>query len=345
MTRDYFRQGGPFNVRRTGDRLQMDVPIEGDEDGRVARQCPDGSCSPGYFKIRYGTGITDEQEFAYCPYCRHQKEPNGFLTEEQTRYLHDVALHEAAHAVQNMFKRSLQGSKAISYKPGRISAPRRPFEDEVQRDVVCPHCTLDHAVYGLATWCPDCGADIFLTHVETELNVVRTMLGDIERRQETLGRRVAAKDLENCLEDIVSIFEAVLKALFTRHLEGIGHSKEEILQTLKKKVQNGFQSVERAQVLIVELAKYDLYSEIEPAAITRLKDAFERRHPITHNLGVVDRKYIERSMQEEQEGREIRISKKQIVDVIDIVTEVIRRAHRALIAISTPNQESSDGAR
>jgi hypothetical protein len=41
-------------------------------------------------------------------------------------------------------------------------------------------------------------------------------LGDIDRRREALGRRVAAKDLENCLEDAVSILKSAMKAI-TRH--------------------------------------------------------------------------------------------------------------------------------
>jgi len=43
------------------------------------------------------------------------------------------------------------------------------------------------------------------------------MLADIPRRRENLGRRIAAKDRKNCLEDTVSIFEAVLRALVRRY--------------------------------------------------------------------------------------------------------------------------------
>lgn len=82
--------------------------------------------------------------------------------------------------------------------------------------ILCPHCTLDQTVFGLATWCADCGADIFLTHFDGELAVTRLMVDDIERRKESLGSRVAAKDLENCLEVVVSAFEAAVKAVTRR---------------------------------------------------------------------------------------------------------------------------------
>ncbi len=98
----------------------------------------------------------------------------------------------------------------MTYKPGHPPSVRKPFEEEIQRDVVCPHCGLDHVVFGLATWCGDCGRDIFLTHVRAEYGVVQKMLGDVVRRQEELGPRVGARDIDNALEDVVSIYEATL---------------------------------------------------------------------------------------------------------------------------------------
>ena len=39
-----------------------------------------------------------------------------------------------------------------------------------------------------------------MAHVVAELAVTRSMLKDIGRREEELGKPIAAKDLENCLE-------------------------------------------------------------------------------------------------------------------------------------------------
>ena len=55
----------------------------------------------------------------------------------------------------------------------------QPYEDILQRDLVCPHCTLDHSVYGFAIWCPDCGKDIFTTHVRGEIRVIEAIVGDV----------------------------------------------------------------------------------------------------------------------------------------------------------------------
>lgn len=75
------------------------------------------------------------------------------------------------------------------------------------------------------------------------------MLGDIPQREELLGKRVASKDLENCLEDAVSIFEASMKAMIKRALREKGSSSEEIEGHLKK-LGNSFQNISRTKELL-----------------------------------------------------------------------------------------------
>lgn len=96
MSNQIFREGGPHHIKRVGhDKYRMTVTIPKDEDGRVARKCPDGECSPGYFTVKTGTGILDGQDVAYCPYCRRSADPSDFTTREQVRYATDLALKEA----------------------------------------------------------------------------------------------------------------------------------------------------------------------------------------------------------------------------------------------------------
>lgn len=339
MSDSLFREGGPHRIRKTGaDEYTMSFTLPTDADGRTARECPQASCSPGYFKVKPGTGITGGQERAYCPYCRHEAEPDDFTTREQVRYAQDLAMREASKGIDGMIKKSLglgpsgrrkMGgglvSVEMSYKPSRPRPIRMPAEDEVRRDVVCPHCTLDQTVFGLATWCADCGADIFLTHVDGELAVTRLMVGDIERRRESLGSRVAAKDLENCLEDVVSTFEAAAKAIARRALVGRELAAEEIEAEMRK-VGNAFQSVVRTKEQLLRLFAF------EPAPDPlwdRLAAAFEKRHPITHNLGVIDRRYLEKAQRAEHEGREVRITDAEIGALLDDVSEAVRSIYSA----------------
>jgi hypothetical protein len=221
MSESLFNEVGPHKIRRTGPHTyEMNVSLSKDADGRTARACPANHCSPGYFKIKNGTGIPGDQALVHCPYCGHSAEPNDFTTKGQSQYANDVMMREAHPGISRMLKdalglgssgkRSFGGglfSVELSIKPGSPPSVGRPFEQALQPCVVCPHRGLDHAVFGLAVWCPDCGCDIFITHVEAEFSVTQTMLSDVERRRNELGSRVAARDIENCLEDTVSIMK------------------------------------------------------------------------------------------------------------------------------------------
>lgn len=338
-----FRDGGTHRIRHLGgDQYAMSVSLPADAEGRTARECPREACSPGYFKVKGGTGITKGQETAFCPYCRNEGEPNDFLTMEQLRCAKDIVEREARRGVEDLLKDALglgsSGSRKIgggllSVEMSLKSSPeppvRRPFEDEVRRDVICPHCGLDQSVYGLATWCADCGADIFLTHVEAELKVVRAMLADVPHRRQDLGRRIAAKDLENCLEDTVSIFEAVLRAFVRRRQQAIGMSAEGMARQ-NKKIGNGFQSVTRAADLVAGELGMPLFDEVKEEQVRLLTRVFEKRHPITHNLGVVDRKYIERARTLEHEGHEVLVSAQEITRALDVFLDVFRSLNERL---------------
>jgi hypothetical protein len=344
MNRRLFRPGGPINIRDMGgDQYHATINLPRDADGRIARECPDASCSPGYFKVKPGTGITGGQVSVFCPYCRHEAEPNDFTTEEQQRYARELVMREAHCGVDNMIRdtlglsssgrRKLGGgliSMEISLKSAPLPHVRQPFEDEVRRDVVCPSCALDLTVFGLATWCGDCGADIFLTHVATELAVVRSMVGDIDRRRETLGCRVAAKDLENCLEDAVSIFEAAMKAITRRHLVASGVTPEDV-EARMKKVGNAFQNVARAGEMLRDVLGV---SDVPEVPLGELGASFAKRHPITHNLGVVDRKYLERAQRAEREGREVRITVAEVCKTLDHVLAAVSAVHGPLFQVA-----------
>ncbi len=346
MNSEIFREGGPLNIQHIGgDQYRMHVSIPSDEDGRIARECPADSCTPGYFKVMPGTGIQGDHAEAFCPYCRSASEPGDFATAEQLRYAEEIAVREARRGVDAMIAKTLgldgSGRRKIgggmfsiemSYRPSPLQYVSRPYEDEVRRDVVCPHCGLDHTVFGLATWCADCGRDIFLCHVRGELEVVRRMVGDIDRRREVLGKRVAAKDMENGLEDAVSIFEAALKATVRHVLVNMGATVAEIDAQFKK-IGVTFQNIERTRATLSR-EPYSFKGGAE-ADWGIMAIAFPKRHPITHNLGVVDRRYLEIVAEGEHRGREVRIGTAELEAVLASCANVIEAAYRTLVKDKT----------
>jgi predicted nucleic acid-binding Zn-ribbon protein len=357
MSEEIFKEGGPHGLRPIGpDLYKMRIEIPPDSDGMIGRECPDAICSPGYFKVRIGTGVTEGQTSAYCPYCRHESSPDDFLTRSQRDYAVGQLESEAIKGIDQMIEKSLglgssrrkkidagMMSIELSYTPSKPMPVSRPIEEELRRDLTCCHCGLDHAVFGLAVWCPDCGTDIFLYHVEAELAVVRKILTAVETRREELGARVAARDIENALEDVVSIFETILKVVTRRHMRTSGVPPEQIAHRIESVIRNSYQNIASAADTFRTHVGMELFEGVSEDELTHLRLAFEKRHPITHNLGIVDRKYLDRVRSGELEGREIRTSAQEVLRAIEISNSVIRRAYERLF-LSERSQISGEDA-
>ncbi len=322
----------------------MRIPMPTDQMGMTAWECRDPACSPGVFKVKFGTSIVGEQEMAYCPYCRRAENPSEFVTRAQNRYLEDIVTDQAAEGVERTMRKALglgaSGKKKIgggmlsmeiSMKPDRRPPVRRPWEEQLRRDLTCPRCTLEHAVYGLAVWCPDCGEDIFATHVEAEGQVIQAMLNDVDRRSNELGPRVAARDIENSLEDVVSLLEAAMKAIVRRKLLTNGHSPEEVDNTMKQRVRNRLQSFDGCVQVLGQLFALDLSPALTADAVRQFEHTAEKRHPITHNLGIVDRKYLEKVRTGEAEGRDVSLDEREVIAALDAALSLIRHAHSELL--------------
>ena len=358
MSDSLFREGGPHHIRHTGPHeYRMSIALPQDERGMVGRECTDASCSPAYFKIKPGTGITGEQITAFCPYCRTAAAPGAFLTQAQQDYARRVLENEAVEGVQRMLRDALglgaSGRKKIggglfsielSTDPVRPRYISRPVEEELRRDLRCPTCGLEHAVFGLASWCPDCGADLFLHHVHEELEVTRKILDAVEARCEALGARVAARDVENAIEDAVSLFETVLKLITRRVLSSRDMATPDIDEVFRRQIRNTYQSIDSAAATFRAQVGEDLLADLSDEQREQLESVFEKRHPITHNLGIVDRGYLRRARSGELEGREIRVTAIEVREAVDLAERVLQGAYRRACDGSGRHTSRRDGA-
>ena len=107
MSNSILDDGGDFQTRKVGpDQYEMHIPIP-TNDGLVGRECPNAECSPGYFKVKLGTGLTEGQVLAYCPYCRQEGEPNDFTTQAQIDYALSVLKNEVVKGIDKSFQKAL----------------------------------------------------------------------------------------------------------------------------------------------------------------------------------------------------------------------------------------------
>ena len=156
------------------------------------------------------------------------------------------------------------------------------------------------------------------------------MLIDVDRRSNELGSRVAARDIENGLEDVVSLLEAAMKAIVRRKLLTDGHSAEEVDETMKKRVRNRFQSFGGCVTVLRQLFDLDLTLALAADGGKQFERTTEKRHPITHNLGIVDRAYLEKVSTGEAEGRDVNLDENEVVAALDAALSLIRHAHGEL---------------
>lgn len=346
------KEGGPYDVKRVGkDEFSLKIPIPTDSEGFMGRDCPDAECSPGYFKVKPGTGVTEGHTAAYCPYCRRTDDPSEFLAKDQHRYCEDILERETLTGMERVMREALGFrtsrsqridaglfSVELSYEPPTFPSIKRPVEEELWRIITCQHCGLEHAVFGLATWCADCGHDIFLTHLEAECASLKAVLGDVERRRETLGARVAAKDVENALEDIVSILEAVFKHITVRWLKLAGKTQDEIDVVFISRIRNKYQNLRQAREILLKHCGIDLLKHTAETEFEKLAETLEKRHPITHNLGVIDRQYLSKVRTQEAVGRELRITASQVEQVIDQIFQILSHAYHEAFPPAKPTE-------
>jgi hypothetical protein len=85
--------------------------------------------------------------------------------------------------------------------------------------------------------------------------------------------------------------------------------------------------VRRAEVIFTNDFNISLRRALSEVEISALESTFEKRHPITHNLGIVDKKYIERARSAEREGREILVNVDEIESAIDFSMRIFRAVH------------------
>lgn len=269
---------------------QFSISIPPDEDGLVGRECPELACE-SYFKIQPGTGLKGENLPCHCPYCGHTAGANKFFTKAQIEYAKSVVLNQVTGAlIQDLksleFNHRPRGAFGIGVSM-KISGQPTPIhhyrEKQLETEVVCDQCTLRYMIYGVFGFCPDCGAHNSLQILRANLQLVEKMLAIAEMQEPT----VAQSFVENSLEDCVSAFDGFGREICRVHANAA---------TDPGKVDKiSFQNLDGARQSVNALFKLDLavgLTEDEWKAAVR---AFQKRHVLSHKMGVVDAEYLHKS--------------------------------------------------
>jgi hypothetical protein len=296
------------------------IPLPTDDDGLVGRECPEPSCL-GYFKVRFGTGLTGRNLPCHCPYCGQEAPQNNFWTPEQLAYIRSQAKRTIAEAIgrdlkQLEFDQPARGPFGISVSmklvPGTPIPIRYYREKALETPVTCSSCTLDYAIYGLFAFCPDCGTHNSKQILEKNLSMVGRQVALADKAEDAAFRRHLLEDaLENCVSSLDGFGRETCRVRAAR-------------STAPDKCDRvSFQNLARVAERLNELFGIDLPSALETDLWKRAHLGFMKRHLVSHRAGVVDQKYIDETQDTTAVvGRLIPLGSGEIIQLADATMEI-----------------------
>jgi hypothetical protein len=305
------------HLRRLGN--QISISIRPDEDGFTGRECPNPDCE-SYFKIEFGTGLKGDDLPCHCPYCGHTAPHNHFWTKEQLEYAQSVAFRKITDAFvkdlkQLEFDHKPRGGFGIGISlkinPGSPTSIRYYREKRLETEVVCANCTLRYSVFGVFAFCPDCGLHNSLQILDKNLDLVGKML-DLSL---TLEKEVSERLIENALEDCVSSFDG-----FGREMCAV-HAKKATDSTKATKV--SFQNLDGAKQSLQTIFAISLDSGVSIDDWKTLVRGFQKRHVISHKMGVADDDYVRKSGDPTAVvGRKIYVTACEVTDIVHMLRQL-----------------------
>ena len=289
-----YRTGGTIS------NMKLSLPAPRTPVGRAYRFSPNENAHPRHFvmgKVVADVPLTEELRArmkhdphipkTVCPYSGSVADDAAFTHPEDHKAALELVKHEAVQdieeAVTQMFKDAFNGSKNIKFKPG-ISAPKpRPrfTRQDLMRELVCDHCGRDYGVFAIGLFCPDCGAPNLRLHFAREAELVDDQVS-LAEEIDADSQELAYRLLGNAHEDVLTAFEATLKAVYL-------HGKAQVGVT-PPNLGNDFQNVGKAFKRYGELG-LNPFAGLTDAEVAGLKLNIQKRHIIGHNLGIVDDKF------------------------------------------------------
>jgi hypothetical protein len=302
-------------------RSQFKVSLPTDESGYLGRECPNAGCK-GYFKIVPGTGLSGLTD-CHCPYCGHTAAQSEFATPDQIKYAKSIAVREITDAAVKDLK-SLEFDirpkgafgvgLSMKVKPGRQHPIHRYREKALETHVECAGCTLKYAVFGVFAYCPDCRQHNSLQILGKNLELVAKMLD----MTATADAEVAERLIGNALEDCVSAFDG-----FAREICRV-HAAKSCDPAKAEKV--SFQNLEGAKRNLTGLFGFDLAADLTVEEWKAAVRGFQKRHLLSHKMGVVDGEYVRKSGDTEGVvGRKINVDAEEVRELVRITGKLGRR--------------------
>jgi len=210
-----------------------------------------------------------------------------------------------------------------------IEAPSLPevrkyVEEKIRQRSTCDNCGFHYAVYGISYHCPLCGKGTIRAHLRESFQTVKVLASEAERIGRELGAPAERLMLGNAYEDVVSFFEGFLKRIYGYSVERkYGPEKG---SELFGKVRTNFQRLDGAKEFFRRDLQFHLFDDVEDHDLSLLQVVFCKRHVLTHNLGLVDGKYLDQAKAWQREGEEVPLDAKEVEEGVLVVERLVSSA-------------------
>jgi len=203
-------------------------------------------------------------------------------------------------------------------REGQLTLP-----DERQM-LTCEECSEQYGLSGQTT-CPECGyPNLYqITEMELKALVEQVNLG----ADDPIARRILAGietwRVETAYVRIVTCFETFHKGLNDLAFVKTGSPVRKLGRP------NLFQNIAATQGWFAKHHSLDLFEGWHSSEKRLLDVVFNKRHVITHNGGLKDVRYIQRTYGREDEiGQPVETSKEEILKAINLVRRIVQAARR-----------------
>jgi hypothetical protein len=321
------------------------ISLPTDEDGMIGRECPEEECQPRYFKIALGGETSDEIDnldseseekelhLLYCPYCGHVGDLQEYVTRDQIEWIKSMMVRDMLRTIQGALKKGFGSTHSttsrskfsvrLSYRPGRLPSVRHYAEKELKRIVECDQCKGKYAVYGVSAYCPWCGEGNLHLHIKQSVSVIQSLLGIEADIEEKAGKEARYHLVGNCLEDCVGLFEGFLKAIYGQALRVVTTDDDRTKKL--KQLRNSFQNLKRAEEILRNDLGWELFESVAQSDRDFMELQFTKRHVITHNLSLVDEKFLSQAQTWQAPGQDVDIQPKDINRLLAFIETILDR--------------------
>lgn len=345
-------------VGGTRDRMELSYAAPKSPSGKVYQYSPNPAALPRLFLIG---DAPEPREIANAVRIRMQREPgkgqtvcpySGFIADDED-FVHfeDVeavkkqveyeVLADVEDQLAEMAKNFNRGMPSGGLIDIKMDVPRghrpRPLaiREDLLRNLSCPLCQRSYAVYAIGLFCPDCGAPNVHEHFQREVDLISRQVALADTSAQSGDEELAYRLMGNAHEDVLTAFEATMKAVY-RFLVQLQKPKEGGALATYDNIGTSFQRIDKGRKLYREI-NVDPFASLSAAELDDLGNHIQKRHIIGHNLSVADERFASQTDQG-RVGETVKI----IGEDINAFASICSRVVAGLDGFLTPIEKTSN---